>query len=65
VRKMQKQVVQVEFNDPIENDTTNLNIIESEEKIVESRADHEEMIKSMLKKAIRTHLMLVESYYIK
>jgi hypothetical protein len=62
---MQKQVVQVEFNDPIENDTTNLNIIESEEKIVESRADHEEMIKSMLKKAIRTHLMLVESYYIK
>jgi hypothetical protein len=62
---MQKQVVQVEFNDPIENDTTNLNIIESEEKIVESRADHDEMIKSMLKKAIRTHLMLVESYYIK
>jgi hypothetical protein len=56
--------VQLEFNDFVENDTTNLDIIESKEKVVETRADHKERIKSMLKEATQTHLILAEIYYI-
>jgi hypothetical protein len=55
--------VQVEFNDPIESDTTNLDIIEFEENVAETRADHEERIKGMLKEATETHLILADSYY--
>lgn len=33
--------MEVEFNNPIENDTNNLDIVESEEKINEIIVDHE------------------------
>jgi hypothetical protein len=51
--------VQVEFNYPIANDTTNSDIIESKEKVAETKVDRDERIKSMLKEATQIHLMLV------
>jgi len=49
MRIMQKQVVQVEFNDPMENDTTTSEDIEIG---CESRVDHEERMKAMLQEAV-------------
>jgi hypothetical protein len=62
MRKVQKQVVQVEYNGLVENNTINLDIIESKDKVAKTRIDHEERIKSMIKEA--THLILAKSYYI-
>ena len=63
MRKIQNQDVQVEFNDPVENDTTNLDIIESKGNVAETRGDREEKIENMLKEATRIHLMLAKSFY--
>ena len=63
MRKIQNEEVQVEFNDPVENDTSNLDIVQSKEKVVETRVDREKKIKNMLKEATRVHLMLAKNYY--
>jgi len=60
MRNMQKQVVQVEFNDPMKNDIT---IFEDIEIGCESRVDREERMKAMLQEVVRTHMMLAKSYY--
>ena len=63
IKKIQNEEVQVEFNDPVENDTSNLDIIQSKEKVVETKVDREKKIKNMLKEVILVHLMLAKSYY--
>ena len=55
--------MQVKFNDPLENDTTHLDIVEPIEKIAETIVDRKEKIKNMLKKTTRIHLMLAKDYY--
>jgi len=60
MRNMQKQVVQVEFNDPMENDITTSEDIEIG---CESGVDREERMKAMLQEAVQTHMMLAKSYY--
>jgi hypothetical protein len=45
MRKIQNEEVQVEFNDPVENDTTNLDIKNSEEKVIKKRLEYKEIIK--------------------
>lgn len=49
IRKIQNQDVQVEFNDDMNNDTTNLDIIESEENVAKTIVNCKENIKNMLK----------------
>lgn len=41
MRMLQNQEVQIEFNDTIENYTSNFNILQSEEKAIETRVDYE------------------------
>ena len=60
MRSIQKQLVQVEFNDPVENDTTNFEDIDIGD---ETKLHCEERIKAMLQEATRTHMMLAKSYY--
>lgn len=50
--------MQIKFNDHVKNNTTNLNIIESEEKLIKIRVDYNGKIRKMLKEATRIHLML-------
>jgi hypothetical protein len=38
--------VQVEFNDPVENETTNLDITKSKEKVVKTRVDQKHVKRS-------------------
>ena len=55
--------MQVEFNDSIENDTSNLDILWSKENIVEIKIDRKERIINILKETTRIYLMLAKNYY--
>ena len=55
MKKMQNEKVKIEFNDPIENDTNNLDIVQSKENIAEIKVDRGEKIKNMSKEATRVH----------
>ena len=63
MKKLQNGKVQVEFNDHVENDTSNLDIVQFKKKVVETRVDRKEKIKNMLKDATQVHLMLARNYY--
>ena len=60
MRNIQKQVVQVEFNDPMENDTTTFEDIDIGR---EYRVDREERMKAMFQEVVRTHMILAKSFY--
>lgn len=63
MRKIQNQDMQVEFNDDVNNDTTNIDIIESEENVAKTIVDYDENIKNILKRTTRIYLMWKINYY--
>jgi len=62
MKKIQNQEVHVELNDSIENDMSNLDIVQFKEKVAETRVDCEE-IKKMFNEIIGVHLIWAKSYF--
>jgi len=61
MRNIQREIVQIEFNDI---DTNEMDIVfELEKNVVETRGDRDERTKNILKEATEFHLMLVNIYY--
>ena len=61
MRNIQKEVVQIEFNDI---DTIEMNMaFELEKNVIETKGDKYERTKNMLKEATEFNLMLADIYY--
>jgi hypothetical protein len=61
MKNIQREVVQIEFNDI---DTSDMDIaFELEENVAETIGDRDKRTNDMLKEATKFHLMLVDIYY--